>query len=264
MYKTFLKNWLILTKTSWGGVSPEIESFKVLPSLMILSQYFHEVIQLNVLIQSHSVNCTRYSIHDRVHDFLLFRYTNLNDARFFEIYTKNTRNTWNYTIINRVNVAIERRNWIEWIVQKIILDILAIPASSGEVERLFFQDNIRFANRRNHMSSKNVQLLVYNEQIEIQTFEDIFLYFKKNARLYTKIHDFLKYTNTCNCFCKYTKYTIHEEVDTRQFTGPISFSLPGLTLPLASWLSWQDLAKFLLHLGNHGSYGKIRIKILLR
>ena len=36
------------------------------------------------------------------------------------------------------------------------------------------------------------------------------------------------------------------------------------TLLLASWLSWQDLAKFLLHLGNHGSHGKILIKILLR
>ena len=39
---------------------------------------------------------------------------------------------------------------------------------------------------------------------------------------------------------------------------------PGLTLLLASWLSWQDLAKFLLHLGSHGSHGKILIKILLR
>ena len=39
---------------------------------------------------------------------------------------------------------------------------------------------------------------------------------------------------------------------------------PGLTLLLASWLSWQDLAKFLLHLGNHGSHGKILDKILLR
>ena len=28
------------------------------------------------------------------------------------------------------------------------------------------------------------------------------------------------------------------------------FGLPVLTLVLASWLSWQDLAKFLLHLGN--------------
>ena len=42
------------------------------------------------------------------------------------------------------------------------------------------------------------------------------------------------------------------------------FSGPRLTLLLASWLSWQDLAKFLLHLGNHGSHGKILIKILLR
>ena len=40
--------------------------------------------------------------------------------------------------------------------------------------------------------------------------------------------------------------------------------LPGLTLLLASWLSWQELAKFLLHLGNHGSHGKILIKILLK
>ena len=40
--------------------------------------------------------------------------------------------------------------------------------------------------------------------------------------------------------------------------------VPGLTLLLASWLSWLDLAKFLLHLGNHGSHRKILIKILLR
>ena len=40
--------------------------------------------------------------------------------------------------------------------------------------------------------------------------------------------------------------------------------LPGLTLLLASWMSWQDLTKFLLHLGSHGSHGKILIKILLR
>ena len=39
-------------------------------------------------------------------------------------------------------------------------------------------------------------------------------------------------------------------------------NVPGLTLLLASWLSWQDLAKFLLHLGSHGSHGKILIKIL--
>ena len=40
--------------------------------------------------------------------------------------------------------------------------------------------------------------------------------------------------------------------------------LPGLTLLLASWLSWQDLAKFLIHLGNYGSHGKIFTKILSR
>ena len=39
---------------------------------------------------------------------------------------------------------------------------------------------------------------------------------------------------------------------------------PGLTLLLASWLSWQDLTKFLLHLGDNGTYGKILKKILLR
>ena len=45
----------------------------------------------------------------------------------------------------------------------------------------------------------------------------------------------------------------------------INFTMgPGLSLLLASWLSWQDLAKFLLHLGSHGSHGKILIKILLR
>ena len=29
-----------------------------------------------------------------------------------------------------------------------------------------------------------------------------------------------------------------------------SLKLPGLTLLLAFWLSWQDLTKFLLHLGD--------------
>ena len=38
----------------------------------------------------------------------------------------------------------------------------------------------------------------------------------------------------------------------------------GLTLLLAFWMPWQDLAKFLLHLGNHGSHGKILTKILPR
>ena len=33
----------------------------------------------------------------------------------------------------------------------------------------------------------------------------------------------------------------------------------GLTLLLASWQSWQDLTKFLLQLGNHGTHGKILI-----
>ena len=44
----------------------------------------------------------------------------------------------------------------------------------------------------------------------------------------------------------------------------IHFLLPGLTLLLASWHPWQDLAKFLLHLGNHGSHGKTLTKILRR
>ena len=38
--------------------------------------------------------------------------------------------------------------------KKLILEILAIPASSGAVERLFSQCNTRCANRRNHMSPK--------------------------------------------------------------------------------------------------------------
>ena len=44
----------------------------------------------------------------------------------------------------------------------------------------------------------------------------------------------------------------------------IEQELPWLTLLLASLQSWQDLAKFLLHLGNDGSHDKILIKILLR
>ena len=42
----------------------------------------------------------------------------------------------------------------------------------------------------------------------------------------------------------------------------LTFREPGLTLLLASWLSFQDIAKFLLHLGNHGSHGKILTKII--
>ena len=49
------------------------------------------------------------------------------------------------------------------------------------------------------------------------------------------------------------------------FSRNVKQSLPEeLTLLLASWLSWQDLAQFLLHLGNHGSHGKILTKILLK
>ena len=49
-----------------------------------------------------------------------------------------------------------------------------------------------------------------------------------------------------------------------KFNSPDEEVIPGLTLLLASWLSWQDLAEFLLHFGNHGTHGKILIKILLR
>ena len=45
--------------------------------------------------------------------------------------------------------------------KKMILEILAIPASSGE--RLFSQFNMRCANRRNRMSPKNLEIAVYNE-----------------------------------------------------------------------------------------------------
>ena len=44
-------------------------------------------------------------------------------------------------------------------------------------------------------------------------------------------------------------------------TGRCNY-LPGLTLLLASWLSPQDFAKFLLHFGNHRSHGKILTKII--
>ena len=43
--------------------------------------------------------------------------------------------------------------------KKLILEILPIQASSGAVER---QCNFRSANRRNRMSPKNLEILVYN------------------------------------------------------------------------------------------------------
>ena len=45
---------------------------------------------------------------------------------------------------------------------------------------------------------------------------------------------------------------------------PFSNFSARLTLLPASWLPWEDLAKFLLHLRNHGPRGKILIKMLQR
>ena len=47
--------------------------------------------------------------------------------------------------------------------KNLILEILAIPGSSEVVERLFSQGNMRYANRRNRMSPKNLEILVCNE-----------------------------------------------------------------------------------------------------
>ena len=43
-----------------------------------------------------------------------------------------------------------------------------------------------------------------------------------------------------------------------------NYTEPGLTLLLACYLSWQDLTTLLLHLGDHGTHGKIPNKISLR
>ena len=62
-----------------------------------------------------------------------------------------------------------------------------------------------------------------------------------------------------------SKQSVLVKVDEEQnFKVVLNEKVPGLTLLLASWLSWQELAKFLLHLGNHGSHSKILIKILVR
>ena len=119
--------------------------------------------------------------------FLLFYYTNLHDTQFFEIYTKNAQN---YTTIKLSAPICDAENG-PVVFKKLILKILAIPAASGAIERLFFQCNIRCAHRKNRILPKNL-------------------------RIYTRIHDFLKYTITRNGFCKYTTYTIHEKLDTRQ------------------------------------------------
>ena len=48
-------------------------------------------------------------------------------------------------------------------------------------------------------------------------------------------------------------------------TGPKMIFFSFLTgLLLASWLSWQELTKYILHLGNHGTFGRILIPIVLR
>ena len=40
------------------------------------------------------------------------------------------------------------------LIQKLIIEVLAIPASSGAVERLFSQCNIRCANKRNYVAKE--------------------------------------------------------------------------------------------------------------
>ena len=110
------------------------------------------------------------------------------------------------------------------LIQKLIIEILAIPASSGAVERLFSQCDIRCANRRNRMSPKTWKFWFVMSKLKFKLsnfFFDFSETIDEYTRLYTKIHDFLRYTNTRNGFCKYTKYTLHEKLDTRQFTEPL-------------------------------------------
>ena len=75
---------------------------------------------------------------------------------------------------------------------RLILEILAIPASSGAVERLFSQFTIRCANKRNRMSTKNLEFLVQIAFIiSILKFKlSKFHLPEKNRRIYMKTLDF--------------------------------------------------------------------------
>ena len=79
---------------------------------------------------NHSVNCTRYMIGYTV--FCLFNTRTYTIHNFLK-YTRN------YTIIKVSSDA----EFMPALFKKLILEILAIPGSSGAVERLFSQSNIR-------------------------------------------------------------------------------------------------------------------------
>ena len=74
--------------------------------------------------------------------------------------------------------------------KKLILEISAIPASSGAVERLFSQCSIRCPNRRNRMSPKTRKFWFIMNKLK----------FKLEVYFSEKIQDFVKYTNTRNGF----------------------------------------------------------------
>ena len=94
--------------------------------------------------------------------------------------------------------------------KKLILKILAIPASSGAVERLFSQCNIRCADRRNRMSQKTRKCsFVMKLKFKLSKF----FYFSEKNTIY------IIFQNTRNGFCK---YTIHEKLDT-QFTDDVIY-----------------------------------------
>ena len=78
------------------------------------------------------------------------------------------------------------------VLKKLILEILEIPAGPEAVKRLFSQGHIRCAKRRNRMSPKNfeilIQIAVYNSKLKFKL-SKIFLFFRKNTRIYTIIHE---------------------------------------------------------------------------
>ena len=77
--------------------------------------------------------------------------------------------------------------------KKMILEILANPASSGAVERRFSQCNIRSANRKNRMSPKTWKFWFIMSKLKFKL-SKFFHFFSENIHDFTRFFEIHEYT----------------------------------------------------------------------
>ena len=112
------------------------------------------------------------------------------------------------------------------LIQKLILEVLAIQASSGAVERLFSHVTYDARVEETVCLQKTWKFWFKMSKMKIKLSKFFFYCSEKYTIIHENIRFFLKYTNTRNGFCK---YTIHEKLDTRQFTGRSCYLYHPLT-----------------------------------